>query len=393
VRRNGRRAAASTTMALIGALLVACSAGAAPGCQSDPLTARSLTQLSSFSDWLRTHGVRGAVGEVGWPGGGQWESLARQWYTRADEDQVGAFAWSAAQWWPASYPLGIYRGAQVTNQSSTPFLAGDQARVVESHPPLDGVARGVSVSDGTFGSSLGDDSTYSSTNRGVYGSNYSYPSAPFLQYLASRGITQIRMSVMWERVQPVLGDPLDPTEVARLTQSLDDAASAGLSVVLDLHNYGRYAAGSADGSRHVLVLGSPNLPNSALDDVWRRIVTAVAGRPIVVGYGIMNEPHDLPGGAVTWEAASFSAVAAIRESNRTTPIYVGGYAYSKISTFTTEHPRPWIDPRNWPVVYEAHQYFDTTGTGFYKDPYTTTNTAAVAKGWTACSTAADRPAS
>ena len=37
----------------------------------------------------------------------------------------------------------------------------------------------------------------------------------------------------------------------------------------------------------------------------------------------MDEPHDLPGGAKGWEAASALAVAAIRKTDTRTPIYVG----------------------------------------------------------------------
>lgn len=382
MRLPGRRAGVPAVLVVVAALATGCGAGGAPACATDALTTRALADLDGFTGWVAANGVSGTVGEVGWPEGEQWRSLAESWYAEADAQRVGVFAWSAAQWWPEDYPLAIYSGAP---DEPGAVVAGEQAQVVEAHAGSGaGAPRGVAVADATFGASVDDGATYSSTRPGTAGTDYEYPSAALLARLAAGGTTEVRLGVMWERLQPTLRAPLDPAELARLTRTLDDAAAAGLSVVLDLHNYGRYARGGADGAREVLLLGSDALPATTLEDLWRRLVATTAGRPEVVGFGIMNEPHDLPGGAAGWEQASRSVVAAIRETDTSTPVLVGGYSYSGVSSFAGDHPRPWIDPALGPVTYEAHQYFDPSRSGTYAESYDDALAAVGEQGWTGC---------
>ena len=76
------------------------------------------------------------------------------------------------------------------------------------------------------------------------------------------------------------------------------AAGAGMRVVLDVHNYARYIpSGGAE-----LVLGA-DIPAADLVDLWTRLSTAFKGNAGIYGYGLMNEPHDLPG-----TTGSFSGV-------------------------------------------------------------------------------------
>lgn len=375
-----RRGPWALALLMASTVLVGCGSVGQRACSTDPLVTRSLSDLTGFSDWLRTHGARGTVGEVGWPAGDQWEALASQWYQQADTDQVGVFAWAAAQRWPKDYPMAIYR-----TDASGAVVAGKQAAVVAAHPGQPGVARGVAVADATFGASLDDGARYSSTSPGRVGTDYQYPSGAELDALAAGGVKQMRLGVMWERLQPALYGPLASAELGRLRASLDAARARGLQVVLDLHNYGRYAQGDGAGGRKVLLLGSDALPAAALADLWRRLAGAVVGRGEVAGYGVMNEPHDLPGGARRWEASSVAAVTALRTVDPATPVLVGGYNYSSISSFPTTHPAPWVDPKFGPVVYEAHQYFDSSGAGTYTKDYKATVDAAVAAGWAPCS--------
>lgn len=373
------RAAGPVALLLASTVLVGCAPVGQRACSTDPLVTRSLSDLTGFTDWVRIHGVRGVVGEVGWPAGDQWQALADRWYLQADTDQVGVFAWAAAQRWPEGYPLAIFR----TNASGA-VVVGKQAAVVAQHPGEPGVARGVAVADATFGASLADGARYSSSSPGVVGTDYEYPSGAELDAVAAAGMKEIRMGVMWERLQPTLHGPLAAAELGRLSGSLDAARARGLKVVLDLHNYGRYARGDGADGRKVLLLGSEALPADALADLWRRLAGVLVGRAEIVGYGVMNEPHDLPGGARGWEASSVAAVAAVREVDLTTPILVGGYSYSGISSFPSTHPAPWVDPTLGPVVYEAHQYFDSSGAGTYTEDYETTVDAAASAGWGPC---------
>lgn len=352
--------------------LVGCTSEGTSSCSGDVLSTRTLGELDSFATWVRKNGVQGAIGEVGWPKGAEadrWNALAQRWYGAADDAKLGVFAWSAAERWSVDYPLGIYR-QQASGQPG--FLAESQAPVVERH--LDqSDTRGVALADATFGATFDGDGTYSNARPGTFETDYTYPSAAFLQFLAGRGIRAVRLSFTWERLQPALGGPLNPAELGRLRGVLAAAAAAGLSVNLDLHNYGRYVQGSPDGNRRVLLLGSPELPDAALADVWSRLTREVGTDAAVSGYGLMNEPHDLPGGAAGWEAASVTAARAIRAIDGRTAIYVGGYAHSGVSTWTSQHARAWVEPALWPVVYEAHQYFDVTHEGVYAASYEKTS--------------------
>src|SRR5258706_3256593 len=119
---------------------------------------------------------------------------------------------------------------------------------------------------------------------GVYGYDYIYPTASELDYFKSEGITLIRLPFLWERVQPTLGGSLDGAEVGRIHTFLDEAAARGMQVMLDVHNYGRYAG-------HVI--GSTEVPISAFAGFWSKMATEFRGSAGVSGFDLMNEPHDM----------------------------------------------------------------------------------------------------
>ena len=346
--------------------LTATGSSAQPPCAQDAVTARALGQLQTFTGWLSSHHVRGTVGEVGWPAGPQWNALAARWYAAAGRAGLGAYAWAGAERWPADYPLAIYRGKALA-------LAGPQARLVAHQPvPL----RAIALADGSFGAS---GPAYSSQQPGRYGTDYVYPSRASLGALHARGITTVRVAFSWERLQSTPGGPLSVTELGRLREVLAAAATYQLRVVLDLHSYGRFASPAG-----VLTLGSPALPAAALADLWRRLAAEVMHAPGLGGYGLMNEPHDLPGDARSWEQASQLAVDAVRTVDRTTPILVAGYSYSSAARWASVHPRPWIRAGAGPVLYEAHEYFDRDGSGTYASSYGREETGARRAGWKHC---------
>jgi len=226
VRRSRQWLLSMVALLLLTASVVSCSGNRTTACTTDALTARSLGDLHSFTTWVQQNGVQGAIGEVGWPGGpdaAKWNTLARKWYAAGDDAQIGVFAWSAAERWAPDYPLAIYRDNGLAASGAAPYVVGSQAQVVESDLTVDGGLRGVSLADGTFGASLDNGTKYSTSNRGTYGTDYVYPSSQFLQFLASQGIRQVRLAFTWERLQPVLSAPLDPTELDRLVAVLHAA--------------------------------------------------------------------------------------------------------------------------------------------------------------------------
>lgn len=125
---------------------------------------------------------------------------------------------------------------------------------------------------------------------GVYGTNYTKPNLAALQALKGRGLTIIRIPFLWERIQPTLGGALDSTYLGYLIQVLKDANTAGLKVIVDMHNYASYTSGGV-----TTRLGDHNGPTKAdYADVWTKIATAIKADSeayaAVYAYDIMNEP-------------------------------------------------------------------------------------------------------
>jgi hypothetical protein len=330
---------------------------------ADPLRTRALQDLEAFAGWLRRYGVRGYVGEVGWPARSAaearaWNVVAEAWYRSADRDRLWVTAWAAGAF-DASYPLAVY------TQTQAGLAPRPQAAVVERHPSRRGVLRGVVVAGGEFGTELPG---FSNMAPGLYGTAYRYDRPQTFRALARRAIALVRLPFRWERVQPQLGGELDTAEVERIRGTVAAAQAAGLLVVLDLHNYAEYR--TADGSAR---LGA-EIDASTFADTWRRLALAFAGQPGLVGYDLMNEPANvqpLPGQTPerTWEAFSQAAVTAIRSTGDRRVVFVEGYPWSAAAEWSAHHPRPWIADPLGKVRYEAHQYWDADRSGRYALSY------------------------
>lgn len=379
-RRAAAVAAAAATLALVLTPSPAAPpADAAPGC--DALCARVRSELSSFTDWLATNAAEGIIGEVGWPGTDpRWNAVADAWYRDADAARLWVTAWSTGEWWGTTYPLAVYE-----DRSSPPGIdtAQPQAAVVEAHRSTAGVMRGVNVAGGEFGAPVVDTtSSFSNVNRGAYDRAYHYDSQPTFDYLASRGAKVVRIPFRWERVQPTLGAGLDLEEVRRLKAVAGRARAAGMKVILDLHNYGGYYlhdAASGRGVRHAI--GSAAVPVTRFADLWRRLSGYFKGNDAVLGYGLMNEPVDMPGRAKGWEQASQAAVDKIRTNGDGAVVFVSGYNWDGVQTFASVHPRKWIVDYSRRTRYEAHHYWDRDNSGDYPDPYDAELADAIARGF------------
>jgi aryl-phospho-beta-D-glucosidase BglC (GH1 family) len=171
--------------------------------------------------------------------------------------------------------------------------------------------------------------------------NYTVPRAADISYLASQGVTLVRLPIQWELLQPLRAScPANTTVVAGynsslgthvkggfwepmaqyITKILDACQAAGtIKCILDIHNYCRYKdfKYQADGS----VLGfvdpvnellppytsdntqvvstifakvSPTLTQADFTDLWTKIATRWSAHAGLGGYSLMNEPHDMP---------------------------------------------------------------------------------------------------
>ncbi len=198
---------------------------------------------------------------------------------------------------------------------------------------------------------------------GTFGRTYTYPGAADLDYYKARGLELIRLPFRWERIQPILEEPLAPEELARMDAFLDAAETRGMRVVLDMHNYARYHLHGK--SR---IIGSPELPRSAFRDVWERLAAHLKDRDCIWAYGIMNEPHSL--GEFTWLESAQSAIDGIRKHDTRHAVLVPGEFFSGAHRWlqASAHLIKIKDPAN-NLIFEAHQYFDRDHSGKYRGDY------------------------
>ena len=199
---------------------------------------------------------------------------------------------------------------------------------------------------------------------GKFGYDYTYPVERFSPgytspaYFVGAGMNVFRLSVLWERLQPKLGAPLNDREVGRLLTTAQDLAHLGAWVIVDVHNYARYRGD---------VIGSPDVPVSALADLWGRLAPRLAGEDHVI-LDLMNEPHDIS--TAVWVAAANAAIAAIRAQGARNIILVAGNGWSAAHKWydpmpggsNAEELLKIVDPLKR-IVFEAHLYFDGNSSG------------------------------
>jgi Ca2+-binding RTX toxin-like protein len=191
-----------------------------------------------------------------------------------------------------------------------------------------------------------------------YGRDYIYPSESDLNYYADRGIALVCLPFRWERIQTTLNGPLNGEELGRLQSFLDAAATSGVKVIVDLHNYGRYKGG---------IVNTPEVPIASFVDFWTRMAGALKDYPALLGYDLMNEPHDMrPGG---WPRALQSAVDAIRKIDMGHNIYVQGTGWSSTWNWPEMNGDLRINDPADRLFYEAHIYFDSDNSGTYRKSY------------------------
>ncbi len=207
--------------------------------------------------------------------------------------------------------------------------------------------RGVNLAGAEFGKLPGKRST-----------DYTYPSATTIRHFAEAGASVIRLPFRWERLQPTLGEALDADELAAIDTTVDLATSAGMTVILDPHNYAYYNDAQ---------IGSDTVSPTTFALFWARLAAHFADQPKVV-FSLMNEPYDLQ--ATDWLADANLAIAAIREAGAPNLILVPGTAYTGAHSWTKDLSvgnnskvmGDITDPQN-NYAYDLHQYLDADFSG------------------------------
>ncbi|WBY03674.1 cellulase family glycosylhydrolase [Ramlibacter tataouinensis] len=251
--------------------------------------------------------------------------------------------------------------------------------------------------------------------------DFTVPRAAEVRWLATRGFGKNRLPFMWELLQPMLvdtsanaqaraliGEPgaLHAGYAGYIDTVLDAHAAAGTRCILDCHNYCRYRDFRFQPDGSVIGLTQPadplrrayttdpsqvftrimatapgaTLSPAAFADFWRRLAQRWGSHPGFGGYGLMNEPHDMPlPGQVTdstpvggvgedlliWPVFARAAIDAIRAVDPAGTIYLSGNAWGGAMNIG-----PALNPA-WPLagsnlVYEVHSYVDAfnNGNGF-----------------------------
>lgn len=140
-----------------------------------------------------------------------------------------------------------------------------------------------------------------------------------------------------------------PENLARLDRAVEAAEQAGLYVVLTC----REGPGRADFNESYEIWQDGEA-QKAYARMWRRLAEHYRGRPSIVGYDLMCEPHpdkeaDKPLG--DWNALAKQITAAIRAEDKQTPILVNSIGWGYPAEFARLQPTG--DPR---TVYEVHLY-------------------------------------
>jgi endoglucanase len=205
---------------------------------------------------------------------------------------------------------------------------------------------------------------FGSTFPGTYNSDYTYPSTSELDYFSAKGLKLIRLPIKWERIQPTLGGALDVNELNRIHLFINNANTRNMVVIIDLHNYCRRSIGGTE-----YLIGSTNVSINNITDMWFRLADALKAHTNIWGYGLMNEPHDLLTSA-TWLTISQKLIDAIRTTDLTTSIIVGGDSWSSAARWMqfSDNLKNLKDPSN-KLIFEAHVYFDADASGQYLKTY------------------------
>jgi endoglucanase len=205
--------------------------------------------------------------------------------------------------------------------------------------------------------------SFGTAKPGVFGKDYTYPTHAEVDYFLGKGMTVFRVSFGWENLQREQYGDLDPAEFARLDDLVRYATGQGGQVILDPHNYDRY---------YNQIVGSAEVPASALADLWGKLARQYAADPRVI-FGLMNEPNSMP--TELWLGDANAAISAIRAAGATNLILVPGnswtsaHSWEQSCCYGTPNGQVMlgvVDPAH-NYVFEVHEYLDEDTSGTHEE--------------------------
>lgn len=187
-----------------------------------------------------------------------------------------------------------------------------------------------------------------------------FPTDANLDYYASKGMNILRLPILWEQLQPTKGGAFDQAYIDRITHVIDYAATKGMTIVVDVHNFGR-AYGE--------LIGGPVVTSADFAAMWGELAGALKDRGNVM-LGLMNEPNEQT--PADWLVSANAAIAAVRAAGAAQTILVAGSAWDGAYNWLTSGNAATIgkgvvDPLN-KYAFEVHQYLDLTASGGVATP-------------------------
>ena len=165
--------------------------------------------------------------------------------------------------------------------------------------------------------------------------------------IRARGFSTVRLPVRFSA--HALETPpysIDPAFMARIRHVVDTNLAAGLNVILDLHHYDE-------------LFEDPAAHRDRLAGLWRQVAAEFRDAPAGLWFELINEPHaDLDRTNLLETLAP--ALAAVRETNPTRPVIIGGENWSGVDSLATlELPDdPYVVP-----TFHYYEPFDFTHQG------------------------------
>lgn len=295
--------------------------------------------LTPLIDWLRQHGRRGFLGEVGIERSYTcYAALARtlRLVEQSADVMLGWGMWAAGSGWEPTYNLSLQpvdgvHTAQM--QAALPFFR-----------PL--AHRSIILTGMEYGPLPGQP-----------GVDYTYPTSFELDHFLGRGMSTIVLPLRWQRVQPTRNGPLAAAELSRIDQTIAAIHARGATAVLRID--GRPEAfGGAVGD---------DLPDSVFANLWSRLATRYRNSPRVA-FGLASYAHDVT--TARWASAAQAAITAIRNAGGHHLVFVSGNGWSDASGWSSS----WYgtpnatgmlnvhDPDN-ALAFDARLFVDTIGSG------------------------------
>lgn len=145
-----------------------------------------------------------------------------------------------------------------------------------------------------------------------------------IAHFKSKGFNVIRLPFSWNRMQHTLNGALASTYSTNYKNLVTALTNAGFRVIVDCHNYVRYATSAWSGDTEIAgftvrTLGDGTLTMAHLVDLW----TKVAGLFVdnhYVQFGLMNEAHNFTLNNNTYYTGLNSIIAAIRGAGATSQL-------------------------------------------------------------------------